>query len=310
VTRPGIAGIAVCLLILILSSVVWAQVEEPPLDANKPVVNGKIPPTDRSCWEASAANMMAADDWVRNGIGALDGQALADQIFTDLRKASGIPIRGGGTFYPGGYQNQAITYYNNKYKLDLNEAVDVWSSWNRPSWRYGVPGRGITKWDDSPRTLIDNLLATQTSIPPPEPEGAEPLNEGPDDPIGIGFQSGGIAHAVTVWGDANNKLTVTDSDDLDMTKKPATAFSGTQDYSWANKGKSTNQFIYNGKLVTITYVCFLADSSLNNGKPDLFYNPGFGGAENDPPTPELSSGALLLLGMLPVGLAWRRRRKT
>jgi hypothetical protein len=28
------------------------------------------------------------------------------------------------------------------------------------------------------------------------------------------------------------------------------------------------------------------------------------------PTPELSSGALLLLGALPLGLAWGRRRKS
>jgi len=40
------------------------------------------------------------------------------------------------------------------------------------------------------------------------------------------------------------------------------------------------------------------------------YNPRDVGYKANPATPELSSGALLLFGMLPVGLAWRRRRKS
>jgi hypothetical protein len=53
----------------------------------------------------------------------------------------------------------------------------------------------------------------------------------------------------------------------------------------------------------------------DNGPNGLVYNVGGNiyrvGSDPSPPTPELSSGALLLVGALPLGLAWlRRRRKT
>lgn len=299
-------------LILVLGAtapgLAQANDEGVPLDANKPLRNGKVPNTDLSCWMASAANMMAADDWAR--VPGQDGQALANQIFSDLRSAFGATV-GGVYRCRGGFQSQAIAYYNAKYKLDTDEFVDVWNSWNQRRWQGGIQG-----WDSSPRQLIDNLLNTTTGDPPPN-EG--PSTEGPDDPIGIGFQSvdrngniiwgrGGIAHAVTIWGDANNQLSVTDSDDT----QGGMPVDGTQMYQWADNGNSNTDFIYNGKRVRITYISFLADTSLNNRRPDTFNRPlGFGAdSENDPTfVPEPSAYATFLAGTFPLGLAWWRRRK-
>src|SRR5579864_8721814 len=114
------------ILVLVATSPGLAQVNDEgiPLDADKPLVNGRIPNTDLSCWMASAANMMAADDWAR--IAGQDGQPLADQIFNDLRARFG---RTSGGIYrcTGGFQSRAIAYYNQRYGLDRDEFVDVWN---------------------------------------------------------------------------------------------------------------------------------------------------------------------------------------
>jgi hypothetical protein len=107
------------------------------------------------------------------------------------------------------------------------------------------------------------------------------------------------------------------------------ATSGTSALGWtfSNKGNPAAEWDRQGKakyLATgattwfdVTFPKPVPVSDLTNFGMHLRFGPkgsGFTGwfydAPGRNPTPELSSGALLLLGMLPVGLAWWRRRRS
>ena len=230
-------------------------------DANKPF---PVATNDFSCWMASAANMMAADGWFTAQ------WTTAQQIYDGcLRQNSAWQTANGG--FIGGYQSDAISYYNNQTQADLDEIILAYS------WAFGPYARN-TNFSSTvltPRAMIDSLLATPTATSPPNeaPEGA-------DDPVGIAFW-GNIgttnvwAHAITVWGDTGDTLKVTDSDD---------GITATNYLSWANGGNSQTQIIYGGTTVTVGYASFLEE------------------------VPEPSTLALAGLGLGGLALAAYRRR--
>ncbi|MDD5297708.1 MAG: hypothetical protein PHU46_12415 [Rhodocyclaceae bacterium] len=177
----------------------------------------------------------------------------------------------------GGTQGEAITWYQREYSnVDKDEIILQYG---------GTPGTTIP----NARALIDHLLhdtTTATAFPEDQyPEGS------PDDPVGIGFWAWKLddqgnpvrdnqgnpvllGHAITVWADDANGLTVTDSDDN---------FDGPKLYHWVND----TQFNYGGTTVTVGYVSFMADT------PEI--DPASG-----------TSALTLLLGSL--GLLSSRRR--
>jgi hypothetical protein len=210
-----------CVPILLLASTPsWADsINLPTFDANK---LAPIPANDLSCWIASAANMLAADDWDNNNV---------SDLYTKLKSNAAFQ---NGTGWRGGFQDQALTYAlsgaNNFQFLpgyDATEQIDIYNSW-RKAWPLA----------DSPRTIITKLLAESTADPA-------------DDPVGIAFHGNNIAHAVTAWGykgdaAAPTQLGITDSDD---------GVNGVVYYNWID-GFTLN---YNGRPVTVDYISFLRE---------------------------------------------------
>lgn len=194
-------------------------------DANKPF---PVPTNDNSCWMASAANMMAADGW-----GDAQGIYNILRLNPDWQTHGGNPDPG----FIGNYQPTAINWYNNVFNMDLDEIILEFST--------GRIGRGGALFDA--KFQIDTLLDTPTATETP----GDYYPEGPDDPVGFAIwgdigTTNEWAHALTAWQDLGAYLMVTDSDD---------GLTTTVDLPWVND----NQLIYNGNLVTVEYLSFMAD---------------------------------------------------
>jgi len=172
--------------------------------------------------------MMAADGWG-------DAQAIYDYLRTPIGS-------GGGGLDPtkGGFQAQAIRAMianPGEFQSDPDEFLFE-------------EGLGYTGAVPNAKALIDNLLSIKTATELP----GDVLGEGPDDPVGLGIYNDGdingdlkLAHAITVWSDGPNGLTVTDSDD---------STDGTVVLPWLPNGEIN----YHGTHVYVGYVSFMADS--------------------------------------------------
>jgi hypothetical protein len=110
-------------------------------DANKPF---PVPANDLSCWMASAADMMAADYWATTVNGNGDVVGDPNSIYAVL-KAN--PAFQQGTGWRGGFQDQALTYYDTLTGIDPDESIDVYNSW-------GMPWQGVADTNTAtPRSL-------------------------------------------------------------------------------------------------------------------------------------------------------------
>ncbi len=271
----------VILGILCVSGAGWADIT---YDANKPY---PVARNDLSCWIASAANMLAADGWTvtggGTGVGNMDAPGYNEAIETGNAQDAQLifnMLRGQLGITNGGFQNTALSYSINNTGLytsyDPDETIDVYNSWRMP-WNQSAVwiNEGLT-----PRGLIDQLLGTATA-------------DGADDPVGIAFHGGKIAHAVTAWSDGAGGLVITDSDD---------GVTGTKTLTWIN----SYTLNYYGTAVTVDYMAFLSDGTT----PDTFSDEtDFVDVPDYPsPTPVPIPGAVLLFGPGLAGLAVMRRK--
>ena len=145
-------------------------------DAKKPG-GGSL--ADNSCWQASAANMLAADGW-----------GNAQTIYNDLTVHFGTAN--------GGYQDTALSWWIGSHPgVDDDEIVYHTAQTD------GDLGNA--------KSLIGSLLSTLTAndLNGPNPDAP---GEGPDDPVGMAFWWATGAHAVTVWSADATGLNITDSD--------------------------------------------------------------------------------------------------
>jgi hypothetical protein len=202
-------------------------------DANKPGSQTNpqtIAANDNSCWIASAANMMAADGWA--GTDPNGAQNIYNYLI--------VKANAGLDYTKGGFQAQAV-------RAAIASPGEFISDPNEVLFEEGL---GYTGAVPNARALIDNLLTTVTASELP----GDTYGEGPDDPVGLGIYNDGdvngdlkLAHAITVWADGPNGLTVTDSDD---------SANGTVVLPWLANGEIN----YHGTAVYVGYVSMLQDT--------------------------------------------------
>jgi len=235
VKKPIVVGnqvgqvIACLLIVLFLQSACWA---DGIWDANKPgsLTNPQtIATNDNSCWIASAADMMAADGWA-----GTDPNAAQD-IYNYLI----VQSNAGLDYTKGGLQMQAVRAMMASPGEFISDPDEILFE----------EGLGYVGAVPKARAVIDSLLTTPDASDLP----GDTLGETPDDPVGLGIYNDGdtngnlkLAHAITVWSDGPNGLTVSDSDD---------SVDGTVVLPWLANGEIN----YHGTAVYVGYISMLQD---------------------------------------------------